>query len=290
MFNGYAEENPASALGLLHCFSQVVGCMDDDPESVHLDSDDSDDSSQTISIDEGAHCNKKRKDLSNISQKQRNLIASSGPINAIEFGKRLKWARETSDIEVGDVCVQLQINWETLRAFEAGCALPDLGLIVKIADVLRVQIDYLLGRIEDGLAEHKEAGINVFAHAVKKSLEASVRDFSNAAADHFIAINSMKAQMTDDAARLVARITELQAAYARMKELNPTFDEEIQGGSRVEAAIKALDIEASWLQIYSEQAARAKRLMMAMSADAEGAETKKQRIKVRRVTSTELEI
>jgi transcriptional regulator with XRE-family HTH domain len=235
--------------------------------SVSLDECDDDDSSdEPLGLDDGGDAPEKDESLwphcRPAKNHPRGALLTSGPINTVKFGMRLRRSRIDAELAIEDACELLELSEEQYKTFERGYAIPNLGLIVKMADTFSVQIDYLLGRLNDGLAEPEEARFGVQMHSFRKAFEAITKGYANAAAEHYISCNSTQAQVAEDAARLISRIAELQAAYGRMKELNPSFDDEVRGAPRVEAAINALDIEASGLQLCVEQVERAKRFAM----------------------------
>lgn len=68
--------------------------------------------------------------------------------NSNVFGKRLKEEREKRGWTQEYMGNLLQIKIGTLSGYERNYRTPDLDMVTKIADLLGVSVDYLLGRGE----------------------------------------------------------------------------------------------------------------------------------------------
>ena len=62
------------------------------------------------------------------------------------FGRRLKAARVLKGLEVNDLVKELKINKSNFSFYERGINYPTVDTLIKLADLLDVSIDYLLGR------------------------------------------------------------------------------------------------------------------------------------------------
>jgi len=60
--------------------------------------------------------------------------------------ERLKLSRQTKKLTQEDMSKLLEISIGNYRNYEQGLNNPSLGVLIKIADILDVSIDYLLGR------------------------------------------------------------------------------------------------------------------------------------------------
>lgn len=69
------------------------------------------------------------------------------------FGKRLNQTRKSKGFTAQRMADLLSISIRTYRNYESGHSSPSLELLVKIADILNVSIDYLLCR-DDFLKSH----------------------------------------------------------------------------------------------------------------------------------------
>lgn len=63
------------------------------------------------------------------------------------FQERLTREREISGLTQRDLASRLNISQPSYARYEIGTSEPTLENLVKIADILDVSIDYLLGRI-----------------------------------------------------------------------------------------------------------------------------------------------
>lgn len=63
--------------------------------------------------------------------------------------KRIKQLRELNGWYQKDVAIKLNIKSNTLSGYENGTRSPDPDMLMKIADLYGVSVDYLLGRDEE---------------------------------------------------------------------------------------------------------------------------------------------
>ena len=70
------------------------------------------------------------------------------------FNTRLNQTRKTKGITAQQMADYLNINIRSYRAYESADRMPNLEILVKIADVLDVSTDYLLCR-DDFLKSHE---------------------------------------------------------------------------------------------------------------------------------------
>lgn len=69
------------------------------------------------------------------------------------FGRRLNLIRKQKGYTALQMADLLYINIRSYRAYESANRMPNLHMLVRIADILDVSIDYLLGR-DDFLRTH----------------------------------------------------------------------------------------------------------------------------------------
>ena len=67
-------------------------------------------------------------------------------VDSINFGKRLKAAREAKGLKQKELAEQIPVAPQLLSAYEKGSKLPTLERIVEIANCLGTSIDSLIGR------------------------------------------------------------------------------------------------------------------------------------------------
>ncbi len=64
------------------------------------------------------------------------------------FNDRLRAARIYRNYTLQEEADRLDVSLRALQNYESGCREPGLGLLVRIADLLDVPTDFLLGRDE----------------------------------------------------------------------------------------------------------------------------------------------
>lgn len=71
------------------------------------------------------------------------------------FGKRLNETRKKRGITAQQMADELDMTLRAYRNYESGDRFPSPDILIKIADILNVSIDYLMGR-SDFVAENKD--------------------------------------------------------------------------------------------------------------------------------------
>lgn len=63
----------------------------------------------------------------------------------VDFGSRIKFLREKSDLTQAQLATRLGITKSMVSAYETSMRLPSLNTLIKISYVFKVSTDYLLG-------------------------------------------------------------------------------------------------------------------------------------------------
>lgn len=71
------------------------------------------------------------------------------------FPQRLNQVRKSKGITAQQMADNLQLALRSYRMYESGDRSPSLDMLIKIADILDVSIDYLLCR-DEFLAKHAD--------------------------------------------------------------------------------------------------------------------------------------
>ena len=67
-------------------------------------------------------------------------------MDKIKIGARIKYFRELNNISQSDLAHSIGIDRTTLSHYESGFRLPNIFVLWKIADVMGISIDELVGR------------------------------------------------------------------------------------------------------------------------------------------------
>lgn len=76
------------------------------------------------------------------------------------FGKRLKELRENQGITQSDLAASLNVSRQSISGYENNSVEPSLDIIVKIADIFNVSLDYLLCRSKEKYNLNLEQAVN----------------------------------------------------------------------------------------------------------------------------------
>lgn len=69
------------------------------------------------------------------------------------FGENLQYYRKQNNLTQEDLAEQMQVSRQSVSKWENGEAMPDLENVIKLADILRVNLDDLCGRTIDVATE-----------------------------------------------------------------------------------------------------------------------------------------
>lgn len=67
-------------------------------------------------------------------------------MDKIRIGARIKYFRELNNISQSDLARSIDVDRTTLSHYESGFRLPNIFVLWKIADVMGISIDELVGR------------------------------------------------------------------------------------------------------------------------------------------------
>lgn len=65
------------------------------------------------------------------------------------LGKRIRYLRQQADLTQAQLGKLLGCSSSTVSLYEGGQRSPDTTMLVRLADVFDVSVDYLLGRVSD---------------------------------------------------------------------------------------------------------------------------------------------
>jgi transcriptional regulator with XRE-family HTH domain len=157
-------------------------------------------------------------------------------------GKRLRVARSCAGMPANIAAQRLgYTNATQISLAENGERIPPLQTLVQYAKLYAVPLDFLCGLIDDPIADAAETNqgviANVVSDAITEQFGVLVRSVSEQAS---ITI----AGYSQDRRDLQATCNQAQkanAALARVRELNPEFDEDWRGTARLVMQLKELE-------------------------------------------------
>jgi transcriptional regulator with XRE-family HTH domain len=155
---------------------------------------------------------------------------------------RLCAARRVSGLKQHQVAERVgQKNMTQVSLWESGDRLPKLTDVILMARTYGVPMDFLCGLSDDPLADQQENNqgflTNMISSAIQKNHLSWVQSTAQSVA---VAINA-HSQDRQDLQKLGPMLRDARKAYARIKQLNPDYDDEIRGASTFEAALARLE-------------------------------------------------
>ena len=88
----------------------------------------------------------------------------------MEFSERLKDLRKQAELTQVDVAEKLGISQPAYASWERGVKKPTQDNLVKIAQILNVSIDYLVGNSNEGVKEDKLDNVELLFRMNSKGL------------------------------------------------------------------------------------------------------------------------
>lgn len=154
---------------------------------------------------------------------------------------RLRAARKGAGLSQMDAAKKIGHKGVTqISLAEDGQRIPTLIDLIKLADLYCVPIDFLVGRIDDPIAEAEEQSSGLLVRAVSGAISGCVATFTKAVSEHASVVMSGQREDRADLEAAVKVGQDLRFAIKRVRELNPKYDD-LKGASRIEAAAEALD-------------------------------------------------
>lgn len=109
------------------------------------------------------------------------------------FGESLTEIRKSKGISRKDFAEQLEIPYTTLRNYETGQREPGHKLLIKMASLLSVSVDHLIGRQTEAVGTRdNEATLHEMEHLVKKYR--SLDDYGKEAVDGVLDVESRRCE------------------------------------------------------------------------------------------------
>lgn len=65
------------------------------------------------------------------------------------IGQRIKYLRKENNLSQDDLSVLLHVDRTTISGYELGNRIPNIYMLIRIADIFHVSLDYLVGRYEE---------------------------------------------------------------------------------------------------------------------------------------------
>ena len=67
----------------------------------------------------------------------------------IIIGQRIKYLRKENNLSQDDLSVLLHVDRTTISEYELDNRIPNIYMLIRIADIFQVSLDYLVGRYEE---------------------------------------------------------------------------------------------------------------------------------------------
>lgn len=67
----------------------------------------------------------------------------------IIMGQRIKYLRKENNLSQDNLAVLLHVDRTTISGYESGNRIPKIYILIHIADIFHVSLDYLVGRFKE---------------------------------------------------------------------------------------------------------------------------------------------
>lgn len=154
---------------------------------------------------------------------------------------RLCAARRVSGMKQPQVAAAVgQKNMTQVSLWESGERRPKLADLIMMAKLYGVPMDFLCGLSNDPLADAPENNQGFLANMISKAIQHNHMSWVQATSQSVAATIRNHGQDRGDLVQAGRLLNDMSKAYARMKELNPGFDDDIRAASTFEAAMSRL--------------------------------------------------
>lgn len=147
---------------------------------------------------------------------------------------RLCAARRASGLNQIQVAQRIgQKNMTQVSLWESGDRLPKLMDLIHMAEIYNVPLDFICGLSDDAIADAPENNQAFLANMVTQAIAANHLSWVSSTAKSIAATINGRGQDRTDLVEAGKALTELRKAFDRFVELNPAFEEDMQGSATV---------------------------------------------------------
>lgn len=155
---------------------------------------------------------------------------------------RLLSARRVSGLNQIQVAQQLgQKNMTQVSLWETGERLPKLTDLIRMSQIYSVPMDFICGLSDDPLADAQENRQGFLANLIGEAISKNHLSWLKATAESVAITIDGHSQDRADLQKIGNDLGLLRKAYARLKELNPEFEEDMRGGATFVKAIETFE-------------------------------------------------
>lgn len=151
---------------------------------------------------------------------------------------RLCAARRVSGLKQHQVAeIVGQKNMTQVSLWESGERMPKLTDLIVMARTYGVPMDFLCGLSDDPLADGQENNQGFLTNMISKAIHNNHLSWVQSTAQSVAVAIKSHSQDRIDLKTLGTMLRDVNKAYSRIKELNPSFDDDIRGAATLEAAL-----------------------------------------------------
>lgn len=136
-------------------------------------------------------------------------------------------------------------NSTQLSLIESADRKPSLETLCALATTYAVPTDYLLGLIDDQIAEPLETNQGVIARSINNSIAFCMKSWGDMVSKYTALAVMNHSRDRVELLDMCQSVETTLAAMHRIKQLNPSFDDDIRGGSKLELALDDLSQRAA---------------------------------------------
>lgn len=154
---------------------------------------------------------------------------------------RLRAARRVSGMNQPQVAAAVgQKTMTQISLWETGERQPKLSDLVMMARLYGVPMDFLCGLSNDPLADAPENNQGFLANMITKAIHNQHMSWVQATSQSVAAQIKNHGQDRSDLVQASRLLSDVVKAYSRLKELNPDFEDQVRGASKLELELARL--------------------------------------------------
>ncbi|SER37196.1 MULTISPECIES: helix-turn-helix domain-containing protein [Pseudomonas] len=162
-------------------------------------------------------------------------------VNLQQIGPRITAARRAAGLNQIHVAVAVgQKNPTQVSLWESGERLPKMEDMIAMSKLFAVPLDYLVGLSDDPLADPTENNQAFLMRMIATSIADAHKSWADGLSEQVAITLQGQSQDRSDIQKMAVILKDFCKAFARIKELNPGFVDDMRGSDNVQTAVNRM--------------------------------------------------
>jgi transcriptional regulator with XRE-family HTH domain len=162
-------------------------------------------------------------------------------LNCQEVGKRLRMCRMSCEMSQAEAAKHLgHENATQISLWEGGDRMPTLSDLISLAMLYKTPTDFIIGLINDPVADPRENRFALGAKAVSDTIKSNFLKFCDMVGEATAMTLDQRDEDRKDVKAIADMAVEAKRLLKRVIELNPEFEEDWRGSSNLKTVIEQI--------------------------------------------------